>query len=284
MTIVSFHPCFVAHKNLVCAGREPDNSDLRAIRKADAVILPQGCRKALYTLARDNCRNVFPNYDVRFTHPGKIGQSQLFNELKAPFPLTEAFRTVGECLHAFGNAPGFPEMGYPLVFKYDWGGEGFTVNLIPDEDALKQQLEQAETFENGGQKGFLLQKFVASGNQALRSVIIGRRVITYWRIQSNGGTFPTNVSQGARIDHNGMPRRQQIAMEMTKAVCARTGINLAGFDILFPEAPQEGGPSQGVFLEINYFFGRTGLGGSDAFYDILVDEINQWLERRGLSC
>jgi ribosomal protein S6--L-glutamate ligase len=30
-------------------------------------------------------------------------------------------------------------------------------------------------------------------------------------------------------------------------------------------------------LEINYFFGRRGLGGSDAFYEILKREINTWL-------
>jgi ribosomal protein S6--L-glutamate ligase len=30
-------------------------------------------------------------------------------------------------------------------------------------------------------------------------------------------------------------------------------------------------------LEINYFFGRRGLGGSDAFYEILKSEIDNWL-------
>ena len=31
-------------------------------------------------------------------------------------------------------------------------------------------------------------------------------------------------------------------------------------------------------LEINYFFGRRGLGGSDAYYEILNREIHNWLE------
>ena len=30
-------------------------------------------------------------------------------------------------------------------------------------------------------------------------------------------------------------------------------------------------------LEINYFFGRKGLGGSDAYYEILNEEIDKWL-------
>jgi ribosomal protein S6--L-glutamate ligase len=36
-------------------------------------------------------------------------------------------------------------------------------------------------------------------------------------------------------------------------------------------------------LEINYFFGRTGLGGSEKFLETLHQEINLWLKRIGLS-
>jgi ribosomal protein S6--L-glutamate ligase len=31
-------------------------------------------------------------------------------------------------------------------------------------------------------------------------------------------------------------------------------------------------------LEINYFFGRRGLGGSDAYYKVLKREIQNWIE------
>ena len=64
--ILSFHPCFDADRNIICAGRDPDEKDLAAIRAADAVILPQGCREALYLLVRQNCPHVFPDYDARF--------------------------------------------------------------------------------------------------------------------------------------------------------------------------------------------------------------------------
>jgi ribosomal protein S6--L-glutamate ligase len=58
----------------------------------------------------------------------------------------------------------------------------------------------------------------------------------------------------------------------------RTKINLAGFDFLFsPLSPKA------YFIEINYFFGRRGLGGSEKFYQILIKEINQWLKSVGFS-
>ena len=61
---------------------------------------------------------------------------------------------------------------------------------------------------------------------------------------------------------------------MAKDFCKKTGINLAGFDfILRPDAPD----NTLLFLEINYFFGRKGLGGSLHFYDLLTEEIETWL-------
>jgi ribosomal protein S6--L-glutamate ligase len=38
--ILSFHPLISADKNILCAGRNPNNHDLEAIKHADAVILP----------------------------------------------------------------------------------------------------------------------------------------------------------------------------------------------------------------------------------------------------
>jgi ribosomal protein S6--L-glutamate ligase len=31
-------------------------------------------------------------------------------------------------------------------------------------------------------------------------------------------------------------------------------------------------------LEINYFFGRRGLGGSEPFYRIFTEEVDKWLK------
>ncbi len=72
--ILSFHPCFEADKNIICAGRDPGADEMAAIKAADAVILPQGCRKSLYEMATENCPLVFPDYSARFKYPGKINQ------------------------------------------------------------------------------------------------------------------------------------------------------------------------------------------------------------------
>jgi ribosomal protein S6--L-glutamate ligase len=92
--ILSFHPCFEADGNIICAGRRPGSSDLAAISKAQAVILPQGCGAELYRMARENCEHVFPNWDARFEYPGKSGQIRLFRKYAAPHPHTLLFESL----------------------------------------------------------------------------------------------------------------------------------------------------------------------------------------------
>ncbi|MBU4419623.1 MAG: hypothetical protein KKH84_01295, partial [Proteobacteria bacterium] len=60
----------------------------------------------------------------------------------------------------------------------------------------------------------------------------------------------------------------------------KTGINLAGFDFLFSS---EVNIKEPLFLEINYFFGRKGLGGSEKYYKILESEIQKWIESLNLN-
>jgi ribosomal protein S6--L-glutamate ligase len=71
-----------------------------------------------------------------------------------------------------------------------------------------------------------------------------------------------------------------LAAEQVKAFCSRTGINLAGFDLLFSSRGKSRLP---LFLEINYYFGRRGLGGSERFYEILIAEIEKWIDRISLK-
>ena len=56
--------------------------------------------------------------------------------------------------------------------------------------------------------------------------------------------------------------------------CRRAGINVAGLDILFNRQRDQNPP---LFLEINYYFGRKGLGGSLRFYDLFEQAANRWL-------
>ncbi len=133
--------------------------------------------------------------------------------------------------------------------------------------------------EKSGQTGFLLQEYIASGRKTLRVVIIGQQAISYWRIQENTAGFYSNLSKGAVIDAEAEPAQQHKAVALVKHLCKRTGINLAGFDVIFSPERENAEP---MLLEINYFFGRKGLGGSEAYYRILQNEIQAWLN--SLDC
>jgi ribosomal protein S6--L-glutamate ligase len=277
--IVSFHPLFEADKNIICAGRQPNEEDLVAIRGADAVILSQGCYRALYEMARENCPHVFPNYDARFKYPGKINQIRLFRKFEISHPASEIFSNVDSFQKQYGKMPAERSFTFPVVFKLDWGGEGETVYLINSADNLQETLEKATDYETSGQAGFILQEYIASDSSTLRIVILGRRVISYWRIQENNDGFYSNLAKGAKIDSEARPGLQHKAIVLVKYLCQKTGINLAGFDVIFSS---ENGDPDPMLLEINYFFGRKGLGGSENYYRILLTEIRNWLARRNL--
>lgn len=277
--ILSYHPVFEADQNLICAGREPDAQDLAAIRAADAVVLPQGCYRSLHAMARQNCANVFPNFDTRFNYAGKIGQARLFAETNAPHPKTATYCNL-DSFYNQRDCGGQATWDFPLVFKFDWGGEGNHVFLISSANALNQVLQTATDFEKGGRSGFLLQNYIPGGNRTVRVVVVGQTFLSCWQTQNNTEKFGSNLAQGAVVDADADPNRQQIAVAAVKAFCNQTGINLAGFDIIFEPEPR---PNKPLFLEINYYFGRRGLGGSENFYKLLNSEILKWLNSLGLT-
>ena len=175
--ILSFHPIIEADRNIIVAGRQPDESDLDAIRQADAVILSQGCSESLYRMARQNCAHVFPNLDVRFDYPGKSGQIELFSKLRIAHPGTRSYPSLA----VFYQDP--TPVGYPSVVKLDWGGQGETVFKVTDSSELDAALQRAAAFEFSGQHGFLVQEYIPCGQRALRVVVIGARILSYWRLQ-----------------------------------------------------------------------------------------------------
>ena len=120
----------------------------------------------------------------------------------------------------------------------------------------------------------MLQQYVSTQGRILRVVVIGRTLISYWRIQESADVFISNVVGGARIDSSLAPDLQRVAKKFVKGFCIKTGINLAGFDVIFRPSDDS---LQPLMLEINYFFGRRGLGGSDAYYEMLKAEIQNWM-------
>ncbi len=280
MMILSFHPCFEADHNIICAGREPCQDDLNAIKSADAVILSQGCGKKLYFMARENCRNVFPDFDAKFKYPNKTGQTILFNKINVAHPDTEIYNAVSRFYDKYGTSPGVLPFSFPFVFKFDWGGEGDNVFLIKSFKDLTDILLKAEKYESTGQKGFLIQEYISCGNKSLRAVIINSRIITYWRVRKDSEPFFASTSKDSTIDHHMEPQLQKAAALSLKKFCKKTEINLAGFDFLFSDNKKNKEP---IFLEINYFFGRKGLGGSKEYYKILLTEIQKWIDSLKLT-
>jgi len=275
--ILSFHPCFDADTNIIVAGRDPGPEELEAIQAASAVILQQGCRGSLYRMAVENCAHVFPDYNLRFAYPGKTGQAALFKKLNVPFPQTHIYSNLDDfSRQQTADSDSLP-IPPPFVFKFDWGGEGQTVYLIKTHKELVDKLYKAADFEKSGLAGFILQTHIPHGRRALRVAVINQRLISYWRVQPGRDSFGTSVDAGTDIDHDVDEDLQQLGREKTRALCAQTGINLAGFDIIFDTSAPRPAP---LFLEINYFFGRTGLGGSEAFYQLLIPEIEAWLAAR----
>jgi ribosomal protein S6--L-glutamate ligase len=275
--ILSFHPVIVADDNIICAGRDPDDGDLAAIRKAEAVILPQGCTEPLYRMATANCEYVFPNLDVRFDFPSKSGQYRLIDKLGVAHPETAYFESVV----AFQRLA--DKLVYPVVLKYDWGDQGDTVFKADNSEQLAAVLDKATACETTGQCGFLVQEYIPADHGALRVVLIATKKVAYWRVPQSPDTFGTHVDGGARIDTSHGPVLQQAAIAVVEQVGRQTDLQLAGFDFIFDQRDLEQGLIQPLMLEINYFFGRTGLGGSEAYYRILEAEIDTWLAAIGLS-
>jgi len=277
--ILSFHPNIVAHENILCAGRLPDEEDEAAIARAQAVILPQGCSEALYRLSKKHCPNVFPNFDARFDFPGKIGQTRLFQKIQVPFPLTYPFETIASYETELGKETFKSPLGFPCVFKSAWGGEGEGVSLLESPEGLEKALAKARRAEQSGQKGFLLQQFVLTKGQSLRVVVVGEALFSYWRVQPDPVEFLTSLQAGAVIDHEADPGLQKAGRVSVEEFCVKTGINLAGFDLIFSMEEERPQP---IFLEINYFFGRRGLGGSLRYYERVDNAVNAWLNSLGL--
>ncbi len=276
--ILSFHPCFSGDKNIICAGRLPDAEDLSAIKAADAVILSQGCSRQLYDMARYHCDHVFPNYDARFRYPGKLDQIRLFRKLKLPHPDTRLYGAINDIRSASGNISSDIHFDFPWVFKFPWGGEGETVFLIESRVEFEKILKRADGYEKSGEKGFLIQEYIRT-HRSLRIVRINETILSYWRVMKNPDRFGSSLAAGAKVDTESDPEVQQAAIDLLEPFCEKTGINLAGFDVLVPDKAEKKNP---LFIEINYFFGRSGLGGSDNFYRLLEAEIHQWLHKRGL--
>jgi len=277
--IASLHPCITKDLNILCAGRSLTDREKKKLQKARAVIVAQGVTAEVYRECRRLVPQVFPNYDLRFPLEGKVGDSLLFEYYQVPHPKTLLFENQEALVKHYPDPEMFPSLlsGYPYVFKANLGGEGAFVFLIHSEAELSEKLAWLPKGDKASE-GFVLQERVDHGGRDLRVAVIFDALYAYWRVQDNPEVFYTNLSRGGRIVPIGQASPEKKALQAVMEFCRRSGINLAGFDIIFD---RKNDPARPLFLEINYYFGRKGLGGSLRFYELLSRGADRWLASLG---
>jgi ribosomal protein S6--L-glutamate ligase len=273
--ILSFHPCFTADHQIILGSRSLNEDDRRLIHSAHAVILPQGRVDGVFHECQNARTTMFPNYEMRQAYPGKVGQSRLFQAFQLPHPRTFRWKIVD----ALKKMPK-PPHEFPFVVKDDKSHEAQGVFVVKDSESLKAALDFLALKEGVENIGLVTQDFVASGGNVLRAVIMGNQILTYWKRPASPGQVITTISKGALIDHEWEPELQEKGKNQARVLAKRTGINLAAVYFIFPLAKKDPEP---LFLEINYYFGRRGLGGMDAYYRLLFRAIRDWLTGIGLN-
>jgi len=271
--IVSFHPRVKGDVNLrlTLKGILSDK-ETELIASARAIVVTQSIKAHQYEFCRSYCAKLFPDYTCRFGFEGKYGNIQLFRKFNAPHPDTACYKSVQDFkLCHFKNEE--PIMPFPFVLKGDRGGGGWAVFLIKNGYDLTERLELLANEHLHPTKRFIAQTYVPHGGRDLRAVVIGRTIKAYWRCQYKPGEFRNNVGRGAVINYDLDPELKEKGIRCVKAFCSKTGINLAAFDVLFDRSQPEPEP---LLSEINFLFGRKGLGGSLSFYDLLNQAVHQW--------
>jgi len=277
--ILSFHPCFLGDTLVILGDGTLDTHDLRHIEAAEIIILPQYCTLELYKACKSSSAQIFPNYDARFQFPGKIGQSLLFKKHKCPHPETMQWASVRAFREAYESKGDSPHR-MPFLLKGNETHEAEGIYTITDRSALEMSLEDLKRLEGRESPGFISQQLITTEGNVLRVVIIGSRTITYWKRAQETGQMITTISRGAKIDREWRADLQKKGEIEAERLVAATGINLAAIDVIFhTEEPDP----QPLFLEINYIFGRRGLGGSMRFYQLLSEALQEWLVKRGLD-
>ncbi len=272
--IVSFHPRVKGDVNLRVTSRDFfSEKEAKTIGSARAVVVPQHIKLHQYEFCRACCPHVFPDYTHRFGFEGKHANIQLFRRFNASHPRTTCYESVEdfEAQH-FKNSE--PLMSFPFVLKGDRGGGGWAVFLVTNQRELMDRLEILGNTRLHPTRRFIIQAFVPHGGRDLRVVAIGKMMKSYWRCQHNPGEFRNNVGRGAVINYNLDPALTKKGVECVRDFSAKTGINLAAFDVLFDRSQPEPEP---LLSEINFLFGRKGLGGSPRFYKLLNRAVQEWI-------
>lgn len=277
--VLSFHPCLVTECQVILGSRAMGPSDLELMARARAILLPQTCPEELYAAATRACGLVFPFYGPRFLYKGKTGQARMFREHGLPHPETTVWPSASAFEEAVGSRGGLPHEP-PFLLKTDMDHEGDGIRVVRGPADLGPALGHVRRCSSPGGQGFLSQAVVPADGNVLRAVLLGRSVRTYWKRLPGEGVRVSTISRGARIDFDWRKDLQAKGRSLAREVRERLGINLAAVDMVFPMSRPDPEP---LILEINYSFGRRGLGGSEAYYGLLFEAVREWLLENGLD-
>ncbi|MDZ7759838.1 MAG: hypothetical protein U5L00_06230 [Desulfovermiculus sp.] len=244
-----------------------DQQSQEVLRNAAGVLMPKYFSPVRYRQVADLAPNHFPRLGPRYFYRGKASQIRLFQELELPHPQTIIFDHPAQALRS-SLQNGLPFS--PCVLKGDRGGGGsavFPIHIWSEFESCIHLLPADEPV--------LLQDWVDNQGMDLRVVIIGEISESYFRI--GNGQFYNNVAQGGRIDHDLLPDKQHLGRHMAQSLCQTVGIDVAGLDLMFP--PQ--GPP--LFIEINFLFGRKGIGGRIGYDRLFRQAVQKWINNSGFS-
>jgi ribosomal protein S6--L-glutamate ligase len=234
------------------------------IRGAAGVLLPRYFSPSRCREVASLARNVFPRIEARYHYRGKTEQIRLMRRLGLPHPESRLFESPAEAKrHAEEHGPA---LGLPCVLKGDRGAGGSEVFPVRSQWQLLDRLKRLPQNEP-----VLLQDWVETGGRDLRVVVVGDEMRSYFRVGVDG--FYNNLARGARIEQEARPDLQQRGRELARHAAAAAGIDLAGFDIAFPEE------SKPVLLEINFLFGTKGLGGKAGYNRLFGLALARWMRR-----
>ncbi len=273
--IVSFHPVLWADFNTILGGREGlSHGELELLHKAEAVLLPHVCPEFLYRVVKSLNKPAFPDQGIRLAYPGKVGQAILFKKARIPHPKTQIWERLWDLLSQARD----PQWRFPFLIKLNQAHEGDGIYFIGDYQGLEQRAEEIGK-RTKEERLFITQEFVNTRGKVLRVVIVYDQIVSFWKVSTDGNPVVA-ISKGAEIIREFRPtlteKGKKIALELAKEF----NIHIGAFDIAFDMDETEPEP---MLLEINFFFGRRGLGGSRRYYSLLLKGARAWAKDLGLS-
>ena len=224
------------------------DAELDLLRAADTVYYPSGLYEAVFLALG---KRVFPANSHALLGD-KIKQTALFTLLDIPHPRTRIYYGPGKAGRILRDFP------LPFVAKVPRGSsQGRGVFLVRTAADLTRYLERASPA--------YIQEYLAI-DRDLRVVVLDGKVLhAYWRI-ARPGEFRTNVTQGATVAFEGIPRD---ALQFAERVANRCGFGEAGLDIF----PVNG---RYLVLEANMMYGLQGFAAANLdAYALIRDRLSQ---------